>query len=112
MNDDMLLLLIIIIIIIISGIGHVLNSHLILDKLDKYTLAVQSILGDIRGLGAVPLTSTCPECLMNTSATRKGEATVLKCYAAAVVHRSITSTHYPHIPHKLLLLLLLLFVLP
>ena len=75
MNDDMLLL---IIIIIISGIGHVLNSHLILDKLDKYTQAVQSILSDIRGLGAVPLTSTCPECLMNTSATRKGEATAMR----------------------------------
>ena len=65
MNDDDILLL--------TGIGHVLNSHLILDKLDKYTRAMQSILSDIRGLGAVPLTSTCPECLMNTSAARKGE---------------------------------------
>lgn len=67
MNDDDILLL------LVAGIGHVLNSHLILDKLDKYTRAMQSILSDIRGLGAVPLTSTCPECLMNTSAARKGE---------------------------------------
>ena len=65
-DDDIPLLL-------VAGIGHVLNSHLILDKLDKYTRAMQSILSDIRGLGAVPLTSTCPECLMNTSAARKGE---------------------------------------
>lgn len=85
-----------------------LNSHLILDKLDKYTRAVQSILSDIRGLGAVPLTSTCPECLMNTSAARKGEASVLKCNAAAVVQRSISSTHQPHTPPKLLLLLFFL----
>lgn len=88
MNDDVLPLLP----LPIAAIGHVLNSHHLLDKLDIYTRAVQGILSDIRGLGAVPLTSTCPECLMNTSAARKGETAVavaMKHYAVVVVQRLI-----------------------
>lgn len=51
----------------IRGVGHVLNSHLILDQLDKYTEATRQVLEDYPGLGHVRLSSTCPDCLIYQS---------------------------------------------
>lgn len=48
----------------IQGIGHTLNVHIILDHLETITIITQCILKEIKGLGNIQITSTCPECLM------------------------------------------------
>jgi hypothetical protein len=49
----------------IRGTGHVLNAHVILERLDDYTAIVQGVLSEYPGLGHVRLGVTCPQCLLN-----------------------------------------------
>lgn len=58
----------------IRGTGHMLNSHLILEQLDKYTVVTQQVLDEYPGLGHVRLSLTCPDCMINqTDERNRGE---------------------------------------